>query len=232
MWFWLASLLTMNHGEVTVFLFKLSLHVLSTCAVISMKQLYTTCVQEKRCHHCTCCCFEFCKWPVCLFLGRQAVIPFCMFHILLSLRIIFMIVLGMPSPTPLLRITLHLLLHKVLAKRHYSHVSYPNSCRNFTLPPWLFLTQPCGNHTCYKLVHYFLFILAVSLFFCVMLISDIVITPQSFIYCLSLLKPSPLTDTQVRTYFDSWSKLPVYNGPKWVGPFLPFMPGSHNRYSF
>ena len=47
----------MNHGEVTVFLFKLSLHmqhnkvslhVLSTCAVISMKQLYTTCVQEKK----------------------------------------------------------------------------------------------------------------------------------------------------------------------------------------
>lgn len=52
----------------------------------------------------------------------------CMFHILLSLRSIFMLVLGVAflslsvSPSPL-RLMLHLLLHKILAKRQSCAIS-------------------------------------------------------------------------------------------------------------
>ena len=48
MCFWPASLSACGHSEVTVLLFILSLHVFSTGAVISVKQLYTTCVKDKR----------------------------------------------------------------------------------------------------------------------------------------------------------------------------------------
>jgi len=44
-------------------------------------------------------------------------------------------------------------------------VPYQNSCSNFTLPPGLLITQPCGNHTWYNLAQYFLFILRHFLIF-------------------------------------------------------------------